>query len=1369
MYQPDLVIAFNPVKISAQPQSHPEPAKPSITAMAKKTSLSRTAWKKGRACLTALLLAISAVLDLHAGQLSYSGKNGLPEGFSMEGAAYGNNAFVVVGSGGYILRSTDGQTWSVVKDGSFINTTYNSATFAQGLFVATAQNGSIVTSPDGASWAIQSSGTANSLNKVAYLNGKFYAVGQLGTVLTSLNATNWSAQNLSSTNDFNNLAYGNGKYLMGSYTSGGGYLFSSTTGASPWTSSQIETTDGGIINFIGFLNNKFFACMIDATNFSSPDGSTWTPIKSKPITNPNQVFGGIYANGTYYFFGSDTNGTYGAIDTSTDGTNFTELLPKTITDGIISMAYGNGTFVEAGNSGWSTSTDANHWRYPAGNYYSVAYNGTNYVAVGYNGGDGYITTSPDWVNWTNTTPPVRIQGLASVVASQGKFVAVGYSGSGLSYPPIVTSTDGYNWTVTNTTITGGTVAVDDFVSIAADGNGTLVAVGDGGHVIRSTDNGVTWSVVTPTLPANATGLNSVTYANSQFVAVGSGGAVIYSTDGGASWSDASYPGDTGAYFNSITYGSGGYVLIGADSTNNLTFLLKRTSLTSGSWAVPATPPPAVLYPSYGWFVTYANGSYLGYYNDTNNEAYLFTSSDGNTWVRNDLNSMPNIMGSTYANGSFYLVGLFDFKGMASIASFPPGITSALSANATNGSAFSYTITASNSPTSFGASGLPGGLGINTANGVISGTPTVSGSFGVTISATNGAGAGTATLTLSIADTNTQPLFVGSTTTLLVGENASATDIKSLLHVNDPDSGQTETWSQYSAPAHGTLAFSSATAASGSANITPGGTITYAPAANYSGPDSFIVQVGDGHGGTANRTITVTVNPPTGITSSLSASGTNGSVFTYTITASNNPTSFGASGLPGGLVVNTANGVISGTPTVYGNFPVTISTTNATSFGSAILTLTILNSNIPPVFVGSTTTLLVGENAGATDLRGLLHVNDPDAGQTETWSQFSAPAHGTLSFSSATAAGGNANITPGGTITYAPAANYFGSDSFTVQVSDGNGGLANRTITVTVNPPPGITSIASGNATYGSTYTYTITASNSPVSFGAGGLPAGLAVNAVSGVISGTPTQSGIYPILISATNATSFGTATLTLNIALADITISGITASNKIYNGNTTAALNLTGAALQGIVNSDSISLNTTGVTAAFTDANVGTNKTVTITGLTLSGTAATNYTVTQPTALADIIATPAIVTLHRSVQLYDGSPKSVTATTLPLGLPVNLTYNGSPTHPVGIGAYTVIGNVANPNFSGSATNYLYIAPAPQFTHVSTNGTNILFSWSALPPVNYQVIYTPSLLPASWNNLGGPVNATNPVMSALDGIDTSLPARFYRVKIILE
>jgi hypothetical protein len=77
------------------------------------------------------------------------------------------------------------------------------------------------------------------------------------------------------------------------------------------------------------------------------------------------------------------------------------------------------------------------------------------------------------------------------------------------------------------------------------------------------------------------------------------------------------------------------------------------------------------------------------------------------------------------------------------------ITSALTASGTAGSPFSYQITASNSPTSYNATGLPTGLSINTTTGSITGTPSIAGSPSVSISATNAGGTGTATLVLAI--------------------------------------------------------------------------------------------------------------------------------------------------------------------------------------------------------------------------------------------------------------------------------------------------------------------------------------------------------------------------------------------------------------------------------------------------------------------------------------------------------------------------------------------------------------------------------------------------------------------------------------------
>src|SRR5207248_332971 len=68
---------------------------------------------------------------------------------------------------------------------------------------------------------------------------------------------------------------------------------------------------------------------------------------------------------------------------------------------------------------------------------------------------------------------------------------------------------------------------------------------------------------------------------------------------------------------------------------------------------------------------------------------------------------------------------------------PPAITSPLTSQGTVGDFYSYPITATQSPTSFNAVGLPVGLSVDTLSGVISGTPTgTPGTFTVTISATN---------------------------------------------------------------------------------------------------------------------------------------------------------------------------------------------------------------------------------------------------------------------------------------------------------------------------------------------------------------------------------------------------------------------------------------------------------------------------------------------------------------------------------------------------------------------------------------------------------------------------------------------------------
>ena len=167
----------------------------------------------------------------------------------------------------------------------------------------------------------------------------------------------------------------------------------------------------------------------------------------------------------------------------------------------------------------------------------------------------------------------------------------------------------------------------------------------------------------------------------------------------------------------------------------------------------------------------------------------------------------------------------------------------------------------------------------------------------------------------------------------------------------------------------------------------------------------------------------TQNPPM-ITSSLTASGTVGTAFSYQITATNSPASYNASPLPAGLTINTTTGKISGTPTAVGQTNVTIGATNGAGTGTATLV-----------------------------------------------------------------------------------------------------------ITITQNQPV-ITSSLSASGNVGKAFTYQITATNTPTSYNATPLPAGLTINTVTGLITGTPQVVARTNVTISAANAAGTGTATLVITIA---------------------------------------------------------------------------------------------------------------------------------------------------------------------------------------------------------------------------------------------
>ena len=130
--------------------------------------------------------------------------------------------------------------------------------------------------------------------------------------------------------------------------------------------------------------------------------------------------------------------------------------------------------------------------------------------------------------------------------------------------------------------------------------------------------------------------------------------------------------------------------------------------------------------------------------------------------------------------------------------------------------------------------------------------------------------------------------------------------------------------------------------------------------------------------------------------------------------------------------------------------------------------------------------------------------------------------------------------------------------------------------------------------------------------------------------------------------------ATLTADITPASLTVSGLAAENKVYDATTTATISGT-PTFSGVLGTDVVALGGS-ASASFADKNVGAAKPVILTGLTLSGADAGNYTLANTSASATADITPASLTvssLTANNKVYDATTiATITGTAVFSGL---------------------------------------------------------------------------------------------------------------------
>lgn len=384
------------------------------------------------------------------------------------------------------------------------------------------------------------------------------------------------------------------------------------------------------------------------------------------------------------------------------------------------------------------------------------------------------------------------------------------------------------------------------------------------------------------------------------------------------------------------------------------------------------------------------------------------------------------------------------------------------------------------------SALPIGMTL-AASGVLSGTPTQAGGFDIVVTATdaNGCTGAGATYHLVI---NCQTITVTNPATTTGTVNAAFS----------------QTFTQ--AGAIGSATFSTVSTLPAGLALAANGVLSGTP--TQKGTFPIVVKVTDGNlctgtGATYNLTIncqTIAVSNP------ATSTATANTPFSQTFTASNTVgtvTFTTASTLPAGLTL-AANGVLSGTPTQTGSFPIVVTATDANGCAG----------------IGATYTLVVGCQTWSI-LPAALPQATSGVAYTATLTQSGGIGAVTYAVTSGTLPAG-LGLSSGGVLSGTTALT--GSYPFTVTATDANGCTATRDYLLVVSCPstpitlsPGSLAAAPANAPFPATV-FSASGGAGPYTFQlAGALPSGMTFS--TDTLSGTPTQTGSFPITISATDA----------------------------------------------------------------------------------------------------------------------------------------------------------------------------------------------------------------------------------------------------------
>jgi hypothetical protein len=362
---------------------------------------------------------------------------------------FANSLFVAVGNTGAVYTSPDGITWTSRSAGS---STFTRIIYANSLFVAVGANGTLYTSPDGITWTSRTSGVSSQLADIVWNGLQFCAVGSSGAITTSPNGLAWTNRTQADTSvGLNSISWNGTRFVVSSSNNGG--IWHSTDGIT-WT--RASTGFDRSVLYSNYLGSKFI--IVGANEIqTSTDGLNWTCADQVQYV-PTSI-GRIYKYGSNYYVATSKG-----IYQSTDGITFT-LGGRTLPSGtILSIAYSGSVLLAVYGS-------------VSGQPMAI-YKSTNGITWAKSADLGTLTT-------TTSSPSSPVD----LTYANGNFIlGTALTPAQLINTTILTSTDGVTWTGRLTPALTPVVN-----AIASDG--TTAVFGSAIGTLKSTDGGVSWTII----------------------------------------------------------------------------------------------------------------------------------------------------------------------------------------------------------------------------------------------------------------------------------------------------------------------------------------------------------------------------------------------------------------------------------------------------------------------------------------------------------------------------------------------------------------------------------------------------------------------------------------------------------------------------------------------------------------------------------------------------------------------------------------------------------------------------------------------------------------------------------------------------------